>query len=998
MKDRERALRHKLGVSDATAQILIFEQSAHCDWDWACIHPAYYDNANGTNGGDQVIKILSDAFIAIAASPQAPSKPAPSEAVEPFTYAFCEVGYLRDFHASIVRQPAGAPPLPTLARWQSDIDANRFHFSSGGITSAENLIVHTEAFIRNYLLGRQWVSDTFGVQPSLQMWVPDDFGHDAQLPVLLQAMGFTGAGFWRIPAQYGGPSGIGYSVTAGQSTYTATASPDAPSSFLTGVDYVWSARDGSQIQAHWLSGCYNQGNIFVTTNGTPPPPPPTDGTLVDTSLSNGTIQNLIASYTGAPPPRYMFVPIDNDFCLPYMNFPEVVANWNATQAKTTNVAVVMATFDDFMKLVAAADEETQSLPRLQSNPSSGNAYLPHPYWSGCYASFPEIKRLHYHATRTLLAAEAHQLALQYLATLGGDGQTVAQQSLDLIDAGWTLLAPSTHHDYITGTSPNNVIAQEQLPLLDRADVAAVTARDHVHAALARAVKPLAGVSGTPVVVFNPIALARGDVIEITVPGAASYSSFTTDGVTYRPVQAVASDRLLTYGPMPALGYAAGVLNTTNPNTGVRVAVSSDNDVFELVNDYLRATITTKGIAALYEFGKDGRGSNLFGNPTANDEFGNALIHFLDSGTIYRFGSEQVAEQYLPYPTTPGQESNGMAFAPMATTLSNLTITAGETGPTPIRASVIVRGTVTFPGNSTADFTTVYQLNAFDKFVRVETTSHVPAAVAPGCSAMVSFPFGAMQPIAELAYGTTAHWDSRAPRQNFIAWTDTGGGTSPPPGVNEITFEPTHEYVVPLDSSGAILGAIYHRSAPAWAISLDGTALLGCVLRNAPSGGQGAKASDTATHTQAYAVRIPSGLAMPGTGCGAGTPLGEALMYNNPLTGFPISSATTGQLPTSMSIAATTDPSALVTVAKAGTVDNTQMIVRLYQPTDASLGVEVTVAPQIAGLFQKAGVLQTQAVTALEQPITNGGPIAVSANSLSLTMPYAMATVALDAGR
>jgi alpha-mannosidase len=201
--------------------------------------------------------------------------------------------------------------------------------------------------------------------------------------------------------------------------------------------------------------------------------------------------------------------------------------------------------------------------------------------------------------------------------------------------------------------------------------------------------------------------------------------------------------------------------------------------------------------------------------------------------------------------------------------------------------------------------------------------------------------------------------------------------------------------VPLDSSGTILGAVYHGSTPAWAIGLDGTSLLGCILRNAPSGGQGASASDTAAHTQAYAVRVPNGLALPGTGCGDGTPLGEALMYNNPLTGLPISTSTTRQLPVSISIAATTDATALVKVAKAGTVDDTQMIVRLYQPTDASLDVEVAVASQIAGMFQQGGVLRTQAVTALEQPVETGGPITAGATSLSLTMPYASATVALN---
>lgn len=79
--------------------------------------------------------------------------------------------------------------------------------------------------------------DTFGVQPSRLLWVPDDFGHDAQLPSLAQAMGFAGVGFWRIPAeQLGFPSGAYPSVPVqacvDKVTYTASAAASSPAVFL----------------------------------------------------------------------------------------------------------------------------------------------------------------------------------------------------------------------------------------------------------------------------------------------------------------------------------------------------------------------------------------------------------------------------------------------------------------------------------------------------------------------------------------------------------------------------------------------------------------------------------------------------------------------------------------------------------------------------------------------------------------------------------------------
>lgn len=84
-------------------------------------------------------------------------------------------------------------------------------------------------------------------------WIPGDFGHDPNLPIVVQAMGSTAAGFERIPGQRpplttisGGPS------LATQLTESA-------------IDFVWKADDGSTILAHWLIGGYGQG-VMVDSN------------------------------------------------------------------------------------------------------------------------------------------------------------------------------------------------------------------------------------------------------------------------------------------------------------------------------------------------------------------------------------------------------------------------------------------------------------------------------------------------------------------------------------------------------------------------------------------------------------------------------------------------------------------------------------------------------------------------------------------------------------
>ena len=475
------------------------------------------------------------------------------------------------------------------------------------------------------------------------MWIPDDFGHDAQLPVLLEGMGFLGAGFWRLPAQCGAPNAIGGTVDVSGTTYQASAAENAPSSFLSdraavsSVDFVWIARDGSQVQAHWLAGSYEQGNQ-LSANAS-----------IDVTKSAAQIRAFVDFYSGLTPSGYLFVPIDHDFILPYTNLPAVIDAWNE-QRETGTTAVALATFADFMALVSAADADQQCLPRLNSNPTDASSpFLPHPYYSGCYSSSPAIKRMHHRCVGLLLEAEADELVLEYLATQGGAWPAVAQSARGQLAEAWDRLVPSTHHDYITGTSPNDVSSTEQEPRLEQAVLAASRARLFIQQELASAITAPTGIPGTPVAVFNPVGCARDGLAEITVPDAGSFNSCTVDGVTFTPVQAVAADRLLTLTQLPALGYRSGRLSTATPTTSPQLSALAGEDQFTLQNDRLRAIITTTGIVGLYDLGGVNPERNLFSNDDGTPSPGNGIMHFKDGGTIYRFGSEQVLDPMTFHP-------------------------------------------------------------------------------------------------------------------------------------------------------------------------------------------------------------------------------------------------------------------------------------------------------------------------------------------------------------
>ena len=252
--------------------------------------------------------------------------------------------------------------------------------------------------------------------------------------------------------------------------------------------------------------------------------------------------------------------------------------------------------------------------------------------------------------------------------------------------------------------------------------------------------------------------------------------------------------------------------------------------------------------------------------------------------------------------------------------------------------------------------------------------------------MTRFPFvGTAQ---QLTYGTTSHWDTRAPR-DFTTWT--GNGT-----MQFMTFEPAHEFVGVLDSGNELLGAIYPSATPGWAIEPQGAAVLGCILRNTPGGGNAAQGTDADAHTITFAVAPPEGLRAPGGDAwGRGALLGEALQMNNPLAAAYVPSTSSATLSSRASLASTTDKRVLVTAMKMSDVNPAQAVVRLTQQTNGAVdGVHVAVDSQLAARLQHDGTLKAQSATALETPLATNEVTATTADSFTVDLPFALSTVTL----
>ncbi|HEX6375320.1 MAG TPA: hypothetical protein VFZ91_06330 [Allosphingosinicella sp.] len=827
--------------------LMILEQSAHMDWDWLMTFCGYYWQAydgSGVNG------ILNNA-VAFA------------QAGHPYTV--CEMGFFREFLANNPGQLAAIRALPN------------FHVISGGITSPDCLVCSGEGFIRNYLVGQTWLSG-IGMQAQPHCWIPDDFGQDPELPALLQALGFVSVAFSRLSG----------------SQSSAKSPPDRWSEQLyrTGLDFNWTASDGSALLAHWL-----------TNNGYPPG---TSGygigvNLEDSRQGAAAIDDFCSkayvpsgtplSYAAAPA-RVMYIPIDDDFMQPIADAAQSISDWNSSTGAAANVFARLGTFDEFVTMVMQSPAELQTL-----------AYNGTPYWTGYYASRPALKTLHYQAARALVGAEIFGVTALLLGT------PLPPSFWDEVEAAWNDFVPSTHHDYVCGTAVDQVYLNEQLPRLTGIAATAAALQESALGALAALPGP-----GGNIGVGNPLGFARYGVAEIPGIGAPAGGSFEIAGWRF-PVQASAEGGLLLFTPADSFGYATGTASQSPPDAAMTPAeVTQTGGSYCLQNGLLTAYVDA-GTGTLLSL-SDAQGNQVLKAVSPGDD----LRFYLDKGGLYRFGNEAGDRQLSRDTRVRFSQSSPPAIL--------------ETGPLRVRVSIPVDVTV---DGTKYSYTREIALVVNEPFLRITITGAAP----PYYSVMTGHTLLAAP--ATIDHGTAGHWTRVQPSDAF--W-------DPPVFRATHNYLLPRGAAPDRQARGPILCAVFHGGMPAWAIDADGS-LIGCLLRNTPTDdGLGASGHDYGTHTQTYALRVASGLSEPETG----QPLREALGFNTPILATTIPSPQAGAPLASFSLASLpADSPAVLTVAKPGSYHPGSLILRVYQPTNAPgsspFSVRVTLGGPAAGSAQ-----------------------------------------------
>lgn len=863
-------MRAELGIPATARRVLILSQSSHLDWDWLHTFDTYYQQSVDT--------IFSDAFDLLAQFHGAELH---------YYYSVAEMGFLQhfvDLHPELV---------DTIHAVGNDL-----RIVGGGITSPDNLLPHGETFIRDYLVGKTWIDATLGL-PVRAAWLPDDFGHDAQLPSVLQAMGLDAVGFARVP-------GVDTFAlfSGGQRPAAGSLAADL---LQTGIDFVWEAADGSEVLAHWMPQSYCQGDKIDAPLSSLDDPP--------TTVKKRMHQFLNANEAASPTP-YIFVPIGCDFTAPKRRLLDYVNAWNQSEYASTGVWAVAATFDHYTQLIAPYRDR---LAKRHFDPT--------PYWTGYYASRPALKALHLAATQALLGAEVFGALADGIYRAHADDWTnrVAART-QAIHRLWEVLVPGNHHDFITGTALDEVYQSEQLPRLSDALSQAQMQRDAALDELAAAIVATPRPGEQAVAVFNQLGFARTGLVEITDPALSLMVSVRTSLGEGAVVQPSAEGGVLLQAPTPSFGFGTAYLEpapSASPTTTLEPAPVSltsmnGNSVIVMENAALRAMVTRDsgwGVTSLID---KATGTDL----VAPGAIANALVIYTDQGGLYRFGNEM----------------NGCTLTPQAGAVQMMEPLSAETLEAgPLRARLRTQVVI---GDQTYEKT--YTLVADEPFLRMTATGAAPAQT----SVMVQFPLAGR--VDEILHGTPYHWDRKTPQRAAYG----------------LTFEATHDFIIPR-FGGTPRAAIFHAGIPAWAVQPDGL-VVGALWRNARKeqcDSYGALGTDPDAHTLDYALRVPTGVEPPETGA----QLREALAFHTPLHARVV--ATAGPLPQQLSLASLGAGPAILTAAKSGTASPRELILRVYQPTNAALPVELTT--EAGTRFPAGDSLVIEGRTAVETDLEDG---------------------------
>ena len=351
---------------------------------------------------------------------------------------------------------------------------------------ADEFLVSPESLVRNLMLGHRLGADYGGVMRI--GYVPDGFGHIAQLPQILRGFGIDNAVFWR---------GMG-----------------AEGERL-GTEFEWQAPDGSSVTAIWMPfGYHNVSNIGYPIHWGDTSQMEFDAELAQAQIATAVSRLRPLAHTGA-----LLLMNGIDHAEPEPRIPEIVAQANRALADTEVRQGTLA----------------EHLARVRSSGAALPSFSGEFRWGryseilqGVYATRIHLKQLN-HRVETLLERYAEPLAaMAWLA-----GADVPAGTQDLLWTAWRWLLKNHPHDDIYGSGVDTVHEEMRYRFAQAEQIAQVIVRDSLRQLARQA--DLTAQLGVPLLVYNPLGwprreMATGNIdFEYADPLAADFEIVDGEG-------------------------------------------------------------------------------------------------------------------------------------------------------------------------------------------------------------------------------------------------------------------------------------------------------------------------------------------------------------------------------------------------------------------------------------------------------------------------------------
>ncbi|WP_101948241.1 NEW3 domain-containing protein [Mycobacterium sp. 3519A] len=481
-----------------------------------------------------------------------------------------------------------------LRRFLAD---GRIEVMGGAYNEPNTNLTSAETTIRNFVHGTGFQRDIMGADPATA-WQLDVFGHDPQFPGMAADAGLTSSSWARGPHHQWGP----------------VAGGGDPRRMQFSSEFEWIAPSGRGLLTHYMPAHYSAGWWMDSS-----------ATLAEAEQAT---YELFATLKTVALTRNVLLPVGTDYTPPNKWVTDIHRDWNARYTWPRFVCALPREF------FAAVRDELQQRG-LAASPQTRDM---NPIYTGCHVSYIDTKQANRAAEDAVLDAERFSV---FAGLLGG--ATYPQAAMA---KAWVQLAYGAHHDAITGSESDQVYLDLLTGWRDAWQLG-VTARDN-------ALRLLSAAIDAPVVVWNPLAHKRSDVVTARLPRALAEGVRVLDADgTELPVQVEHGGRSVSWlaRDVPSVGWQSYRLASGGGSSGWEplAGTSIGNEAYRLTVDPARGG----GVSSVVEVDSgreliaDGRVGNelaVYDEYPAHPEAGEGPWHLLPKGPVVASSADPASVQ------------------------------------------------------------------------------------------------------------------------------------------------------------------------------------------------------------------------------------------------------------------------------------------------------------------------------------------------------------------